>query len=64
MDFMNKIDGVAESHERATRVNVILPTVDFVVALEIEIDFAILCLDEQTVRPQVCPVNIGNVREE
>jgi hypothetical protein len=37
VDFVNEIGGVADAHERAPRVDVVLPTVEFLVTLQCKV---------------------------
>jgi hypothetical protein len=50
VDLVHEVGRVADAHERAALVDVVLPAVELVVALEGEPEALVLGLDEQAVR--------------
>lgn len=58
MDLMHKVGGVAYTHEGTPLIDIILPSVDLLVVLERQPVFLVLGLQIQTVRLQICPLDI------
>ena len=63
MDFVHEVGGVAHAHERTSRVDVVLPSVQLLITLEGKVEFLVLGLQEQTVRLKICPLDVGDIRE-
>ena len=63
MNLVHKIGGTAVAHQRASGVNVVLPAVQLLVALEREIYPLVLRLQEQAIGLEVCPFDICDIRE-
>jgi hypothetical protein len=61
VDLVNKICRVAHAHERTPGVDIILPTVELLVALHSKMISFFFGFEEQTIRLQVYPFNIGNI---
>lgn len=61
--LVNKVCRIADTHEGAARIDVILPTIQLLVVLEGEVEPFALRLKEQAVRFQVRPLYVGDVLE-
>ncbi len=58
MDLVYKVCWVADAHQRTPRVYVILPTVELLIVLEREEEPFVLGLKHQTVRLEICPLDV------
>lgn len=58
MDLVHEIGWLANSHQRAPGVNVILPAIEFLVVLESDMVSLVLGLQQQTIRLQIYPFNV------
>ena len=63
MDLVHEVGGIAHSHERTPGVDIVLPSVQLLVALEREIYPFILGLEKETVRLKICPLDVGDIGE-
>ena len=61
MYLVNKVGRVANTHKRAARVDVILPTVQLLVVLEGQVEPLILRLEEKAIGFEVDPLYVGNI---
>ena len=59
--FVNKVGWMADAQERASVVNIILPLIDLFIILEGEIDALLSGLNNETIRLEINPFDIGNV---
>ena len=59
--LVDKVGRVADTHKRAAGVDVILPTVQFLVVLERQVEPLVLRLEEKTVGLEVDPLYVGNI---
>ena len=59
--LVNKVGRVADTHERAARVDVILPTVQFLVALKRQVEPLVLRLEKKTIGLEVDPLYVCNI---
>lgn len=62
VDLMDKIGGVADACHWAPRVDVILPTVEFLVVFKREKPSLVFRLKQKAVRLEVRSFNICNIR--
>jgi hypothetical protein len=63
MDLVHKVCRPTDTHEWAALVDVVLPSVKFVVALQGQPQFLFLGLDKQTVWLEVGTFDVGDVPE-
>ena len=63
MHLVNKVGRVADTHERAARVDVILPTVQLLVVLERQMEPLVLRLEKKTIGLEVDPLYVGDISE-
>ena len=61
MHLVNKVCRVADTHERAPRVDVILPTIQFLVVLQGQVESLVLRFKKQAIRLEVDPFNVGDI---
>jgi hypothetical protein len=61
MYLVNKVCRVADTHERAARIDVILPTIQFLVVLERQVEPFVFCLKEQTIGLKVDPLYVCDI---
>ena len=61
MHLVDKVGGVADTHERAARVDVILPTVQLLVVLERQVEPLVLRLKKKAIRLEVDPLNVCDI---
>lgn len=61
MHLVNKVCGIADTHERTARIDVILPTIQFIVALERQVEPFVLRLKEQAIRLEIDPFYVGDI---
>lgn len=63
MHFVDEIGRVAHAAEGASRINIVLPSIQFFIPLHREIVPFISRLEEQAVRFQVCAFDIRQIAE-
>jgi hypothetical protein len=63
VDLVHEVGRVADAHERTALVNVVLPSVELVVALEREPYPLVLALDEEAVRFEIGAFDVRDVPE-
>ena len=61
MDFVDKVGWIANPHERAARVDVVLPSVEFLVALERKVHTLVFGFKQEAVRLEVRALDVGDV---
>lgn len=61
MDFVLEIDGITEPHQRRPGIDIVLPTINFLVALERQPHPAVLGLNKKAVRLELDAVNESNI---
>ena len=61
MYLVNKVGGIADTHERAARVDVILPTVQLLVVLERQVEPLVLRLEKKAIGFEVDPLYVGDI---
>ena len=61
MYLVDKVGRVADTHERAARVDVILPTVQLLVVLERQMDPLVLRLKKKAIGLEVNPLYVCNI---
>lgn len=61
MNFMNKVCRVAYAHERAPRVNIVLPSIELFVALQGKKIPFILRLKQQAIWFKIGPFDIRDI---
>ena len=59
--FVHKVCRVADTHEGATRVDVVLPSVEFLVALERKVHTLVFGFKQEAVRLEVRALDVGDV---
>ena len=58
---MNEVGRVADPHERAARVDVILPAVQLLVVLERQVESFVFRLKKKAIGLEVDPLYVGNI---
>lgn len=53
MDFVHEVGGVTDAHEWTPRINVFLPTIQFLIILERKVHTAIISLEQQAIRFEI-----------
>ena len=61
MHLVDKVGRVADTHKRATRVDIILPTVQLLVVLERQVKPLVLRLKKKAIRLEVDPLYVCNI---
>jgi len=61
MYLVDKVGRVADTHERAARVDVVLPTVQLLVVLERQVEPLVLRLKKKTIGLEVNPLYVCNI---
>lgn len=61
VDLVNKVCRIADAHERAARVDIVLPTIQLFVVLEREVETLVLRFEEQTIGLKVGPFYVGDI---
>jgi hypothetical protein len=61
MYLVNKVGRVADTHKRAARVDVILPTVQLLIVLERQVEPLVLCFKEKAIGLEVDPLDVGDI---
>jgi hypothetical protein len=61
MYLVDKVGRVADTHKRAARVDVILPTVQLLVVLERQVEPLVLRLEKKAIGLEVDPLYVGNI---
>ena len=61
MYLVDKVGRVADTHERAARVDIILPTVQLLVVLERQVEPLVLCLKKKAIGLEVDPLYVCNI---
>ena len=61
MDLVHEVGGIAHSHERTPGVDIVLPSVQLLVALQREEYPLVFSFQEQAVRLEVCPLDVGDI---
>jgi hypothetical protein len=63
MHFVDKVCRIAHAAERTSRIDIVLPTIQFFVPLQRQIVPLIPCFKQQAVGLQVCALDICQVAE-
>jgi hypothetical protein len=63
VDLVDEVCGVADSHERTSRVNVILPSVEFFVIFERKMKSLVFCFQEKTIWFQIDAFDIHDLTQ-
>ena len=58
VDLVDKVCGIADTHERASGVDIILPTIQLFIVLQGEMIPFVPGFEKQTIRLQVNPLDI------
>ena len=59
--LVNEIGRIADTHERAAGVDIILPAIQLLVVLERQVEPLVLCFEKKTIRLEVDPLYVGNI---
>lgn len=63
MNFVHEVGRVTHTHQRAPRVDVILPPIQLLIALQREVYSLVLRLQEQAIRLEVRPFDVRDIGE-
>ena len=61
VDLVNEVGGVANTHERTARIDVILPAVQLLIVLERQMEPFILGFEKEAIGFKVDPLYVGDV---
>ena len=64
MNLVDEFDRIADSHLGASYINVVFPTVYFIVISEGKVDSTILGLYQEAVWLQIYTIDIGDLRKK